>query len=116
MKLKGFDMEKMTLAKLDENSLAFKNSKLLFLTDIPLMFKGLPSVKFNTRYHNKYIKFELNTPQYVYVAVGSHYPNPLPDFFENMQDMLQIVEIKSSAKPINVLTTYLNNFINLILV
>ena len=101
-KISGFDLENVVLGKFEDNALAFKNSKQLFLSDIPLDYKGLPCLKFNARYHEKSIKFKINAPTYVYVAVATHYPNPLPDYFNNTQEMLQIIEVKPTAKPVNV--------------
>jgi len=92
----------MALAKFDENSVAFKNLKKFFITDIPLDLRGLKRIKFPTRYHSNYISFHVNAPIYVYIGVLSHYPNPLPDFFQNMQQIFQLVEIVPDAKKRNV--------------
>jgi hypothetical protein len=95
------------VSRYDDYSPAFINSKTLFLSDIPLDFKGLVSLKFPKRYHRNYISFTINQPVYVYIAVNSHYPNPLPDYFDNMQEMIQIIETKPTAKAKNVLILFI---------
>lgn len=89
----GLDSNEVVISTLDENTSAFKNSDKYFLQDIPADLKGLTSLKFLTRYTKKKFELKINSPQYLYIGVLSHYPNPLPDIFENMNTMISIVQV-----------------------
>lgn len=98
----GLDQNEVVLASLDENSTAFKNSDAFFLQNIPQEYQGLPSLKFITRYTKASFNMIINAPKYLYVAVLSHYPNPLPDVFENMNNQMAILKIDPKKKKKNV--------------
>ncbi len=97
LKVDNFKHNLMVLGKLDVYSLAFKNSRNYFWADIPRELRGLPSLKVVTRFPYKVLSFSINAPVYVYIGVFTHYPNPLPDIFDNMQELMQIIDVKDGA-------------------
>ena len=99
----GLDQNEVVIGNIDENSTAFKNSDKYFLQDIPQDYKGLNCLKFVTRYTKPSFEFNINGPKYVYVAVLSHYPNPLPDVFENMNNMISLIKIDPKSKKVKVI-------------
>ncbi len=89
------------LSKLYENNSVFINSSQYILQDIPLEYKSATCLKFNTLYKNSDIKFHINTPSIVYIAVLSHYPNPLPEEFEDTGYYMSILQIDLLKKSSN---------------
>lgn len=102
LKPTGLDLSETVLATLDENTTAFKNSIRYIIQNIPRKLKGLQCIKFNTRFKGKNLEFSLNSPQYVYVGVLSHLPNPLPDIFENTNSAMLLLDIDPKKKPLKV--------------
>lgn len=100
VKTRGFDTSIMIPAKFDNYSLAFKNSDQYFFIDIPSDYQGLPSFKFETRYQKDNLTFKINSPTYICFGLMTHYPNPLPEYFEDTQDLLQVVAVKPDQKPV----------------
>jgi len=96
------DQNEVVISNLDENSSAFKNSIKYFLQDIPQEYRGLPSLKFITRFHKDVFEMTINSPKYLYVGVLSHYPNPLPDIFEYTNTMFSIVKVDPKTKVVKV--------------
>ena len=92
-KLSGLSKEIGVMRKLNENDLAFKDSKLFILQDIPREYLGSPSLKLNSLYKMDSIKFKLNIPMIVYVAKPEHYPRAFDDDFENMNQFLSVLEM-----------------------
>jgi len=96
--LQPVDFEKFgVLSLLNINELAFKDSINFILNDIPSDYQGLPFLKLNTRHTENKLEFTINTPCDVFIGFLSHYPNPLPDDFENMGEMISILEIQVST-------------------
>ena len=81
------------MRNLQENDLAFKNSRTYIIQDIPTEYLGSPTIKFNSRIRTKEVKFHTNAPMVVYIAFFAHYPNPLTDDFENIQQSMSLVQI-----------------------
>ena len=97
LKLTGFPKESAVVRNLNENDLAFKNSKTYIIQDIPTEYIGLPTLKFNSRINTKEIVFYTNVPVIVYSAFLAHYPNPLPDIFENTQQSMSLIQIEAGV-------------------
>lgn len=94
LKITEFSSEDAVVRRLLENDLAFKNSNSYILQDIPREYIGSPSLKWSTRIKSNEIKFHINAPNIVYIAYLAHYPNPLPDEFENTQQSMSILQIE----------------------
>jgi len=92
-----FNNEQMVLSTINNNGLIFKNNRNMFYTDVPLEYRGLLSIKMPSRYMGDNITFHTNSPIYVYVAFLAHYPNPLPQEFDDMQQMVQLVVINDDT-------------------
>jgi len=75
-----------------ENDLYFKDSDSYIMQDIPTQFLGSKCLKFPIKYSKDKIKFTINTAQMVYLAVLSHYPNPLPEEFLKSEFKMSILE------------------------
>jgi hypothetical protein len=84
----------MVRGKLNNYSLTFKNHRRFFYADIPLEFRGLPTIKTVTRYMQDTFSFHTNSPIELYIATLTHYPNPLPDYFEDMQQTMQVLQTR----------------------
>ena len=79
--------------KLYENDQAFKNSERYILQDVPFEFHGTSVMKFNSRFDKEVITFHINTPSIIYVAFLAHYPNPLPEDFENTGQKMSLLQL-----------------------
>lgn len=97
-KLSGISNEIGVMRKLNDNDLAFKDSKLFIIQDIPREYLGSPSLKLNSLYKSDSIKFKLNIPMIVYVAKPEHYPRAFDDDFENMNQFLTVLEMDEPSE------------------
>ena len=95
LKVFGFNSDLMISRKLIENDLAFKNSDIHIMQDLPGDFTGLTTLKLIHKYMEDSIDFETNIPTYVYIARLEHYPNPLPVDFENTGERFSLLEVKT---------------------
>lgn len=105
LKVTGFSLSDASLGKLFDNDFAFKNSDRYVIQDIPAEFNGATCLKFNSLFKNEsgVISFHINTPSIIYIAFISHYPNPLPEQFENtgmVMSLLQLDKVSSNSKRI----------------
>ena len=107
LQITELDPNQMVLSKFDNYSLVFKTKNNFFFTDIPSEYRGLTTIKFITRIHMDTIKFRVNSPINVFIGVLSHYPNPLPETFEDMQETFQVVQVKPGTplKDVNKIIT-----------
>lgn len=100
LKITGISSESMIVRKLVENDLAFKDSNKYVLQDIPKDYLGYTCIKLDTKYKESSISFELNIPSYVYIARFTHFPNSIPNDFENTGERLSILEIITNSNSV----------------
>jgi len=93
LKITNYNTNDSTLNKLYENGLAFKNTDKYIIQDIPQIYVGLTQMTKISRYQSDFIKFEINTPSIVYIALLAHYPKFLPDEFEDTGFVMSLLEI-----------------------
>jgi hypothetical protein len=101
LKLSGFTSEVGVVRKLHENDLAFKNSDQYIIRDIPSDFLGSTTIKLNSKYLDKELKFTSNIPVIVFLGRLAHYPNPVPNDFENTGEYMSLIQI---PKPVSTST------------
>jgi hypothetical protein len=94
LKVSGFSSDTAVVRKLLENDLAFKNSEEYILQDIPTEFQGSTTLKLNVKHMDKELKFYSNIPVIVYLGRLAHYPNPIPNDFENTGEYMSLLQIK----------------------
>lgn len=97
LKITEFPPPEAVVRRLLENDLAFKNSRTYIIQDIPTEYVGSPTLKWNTRIKTPQVKFHINAPSIVYIAYLAHYPNPLPDEFENTQQSMSLIQIEEKV-------------------
>ena len=99
--------------------MAFKNSNLFLIQDIPDIYIGQTTLKLNTRFKNPELEFSLNSPTIVYIAYISHYPNPLPNEFENTFEHMSLLQVentlnknlkKTVARKSGIMSIYKNSY------
>lgn len=93
LKVSGFNSDLMIVRKLLENDLAFKNDVRHVVQDVPIDFRGSTCLKLIDKYLEDSIDFEINIPAYVYIARLEHYPNPIPNDFENTGEKMSLLEV-----------------------
>jgi len=93
LKITGYNSNENQLRKLHENDFAFINSDKYVLQDIPFKFINSFVLKFKTRYNSDSISIESNTPSIIYIAILSHYPNPLPAIFTDTGLSMSLVQV-----------------------
>ena len=93
LKITSFNSDLMIVRKLLENDLAFKNSNTHVIQDVPIDFRGSTALKLITKYLEDTLSFEINIPAYIYIARLEHFPNPLPNDFENTGEKMSLLEI-----------------------
>ena len=99
LKISGFNSDLMMVRKLLENDLAFKNSVNYIIQDIPRDYKGLTTMKLTEHYSEDLLEFNINIPTIIYVAYLSHFPNPLPQDFENTGDRMSLLHVTPPKQP-----------------
>ena len=92
-KISGIDPEIGIVSKLEENGLAFKDSKTFIIQDIPKQYIGNPALKISSTYKLDKIEFKINTTINVFIAKIDYYKRPFPDDFENMGEFLSLLEL-----------------------
>lgn len=92
-KLSGINPEIGVVRKLEENDLAFKDSKTFIIQDIPTEYRGNPSLKLASSFKMNKLEFTTNIPINVYIAKIDFYERPFPDDFENMNQFMSLLEI-----------------------
>ena len=97
LKITEFPPQEAVVRRLIENDLAFKNSRTYILQDIPKEYLGAPMLKWNTRIKSGVATFHINAPNVVYIAYLAHYPNPLPNDYENTQQSMSLIQIEEKA-------------------
>ncbi len=98
LKLTGITSETAVLRKLYENDLAFKNNEYYILKDIPQDYSGLSTLKFNLKYLGKELSFISNIPVIVYMGRLMHYPNHIPDDFEDLGQFMTLLKVNKPAQ------------------
>lgn len=94
LKISGFDLDNAVIRKIYENDLAFKNSDVYIMQDVPEEFRGLTTLKLNSKYLLKQLQFEINIPVIVYIAHMDHYPVPVSDDWEDTGEYLSLLQIE----------------------
>ncbi len=94
LKLSGFSSDIAVVRKLLENDLAFKNSDQYILQDVPTDFQGLSSLKLNVKHMDKELLLYSNIPVIVYLGRLAHYPNPVPNDFENTGEFMSLLQVQ----------------------
>ena len=97
LKITDFPPAEAVVRRLSENDLAFRNSRTYILQDIPKEYLGSPTLKWNTRIKSGEVSFRINAPNVVFIAYLAHYPNPLPDDYENTQQSMSLIQIEENA-------------------
>ena len=95
LKVTGFKSNEAILSKLYENDLAFKNSDRYIIQDVPNELVNSPILKFKTRYMKDSLEVRTNEPTNAYVALLSHYPNPLENF-ENTGMSMSLLQLEKN--------------------
>ncbi len=98
----NFDTSQIVISRINDNELAFRDLTKYVITDVPLEYRGLISLKFNHRYIKDSFEMEINSPAYFYIGFLSHYPNPLSDQWEHMGESVTLLEINEQSKVIKV--------------
>jgi hypothetical protein len=92
-KLSGLDRDFAVSRKLNENDLAFKDSTNYVLQDIPLEYRGNPTIKLPNSYKLENLEFISNIPINVFIGKINYYPRPFPGDFENMSQYMSLLEV-----------------------
>lgn len=99
LKITGFRNDIAKLTKLHENDYAFLNSVYYILQDIPPEFLNTSILKLPTRYIDDSLNVQTTGPTNVYIALLAHYPNPLPDDFDNTGISMSLLQLdKNQSK------------------
>lgn len=93
LKITGYNTSENQLRKMHENDFAFIDSDKYMLQDIPPKFLNSFVLKFKTRYISDTISIKSNSPTMVYVALMSHYPNPLPSVFDDTGLKMSLIQV-----------------------
>jgi len=93
LKITGYNPNENQLRKMHENDFAFTDSDKYILQDIPPKFINAFVLKFKTRYHSDIVTIKSNSPTMVYVAILSHYPNPLPGLYTDTGLTMSLIQV-----------------------
>ena len=96
LKIKGYSPEEVGLSKLSENDYAFLDSKSFIVQDIPNELESLTQLKLKSLYLHNELEVYASTPSNVYVAILSHYPNPLDSDWEDTGLSMSLLQIDNS--------------------
>ena len=99
LKISGFNSDLMMVRKLLENDLAFKNTVNYIIQDIPRDFKGSTTIKLTEHYAEDSLEFTINIPAVIYIAYLVHFPNPLPEDFENSGERMSLLHVTPPKQP-----------------
>lgn len=84
-----------TLKEFDD---AFKDSLYFKMADIPLQYRGLNQLRANLYFLDNMIELKSDSPITVYIGVNDQGQNPLPEDFQNTENVLSIFKISKHNK------------------
>lgn len=84
-----------TLREFDD---AFKDSLYFKMADIPLQYRGLNQLRTNLYFPDNLIELKSDSPVTVYIGVNDQGENPLPEDFQNTENVLSIFKISKHNK------------------
>ena len=93
LKISGISPEVGVIRKIEENDLAFKDSKNFILQDIPQEYRGSPAIKLSSSFKLDSLEFTTNIPINIFLAKIDYYEKPFSEDFENMNQFMSLLEV-----------------------